>query len=145
MGGFVLAISDGFRAARVARFHRKRHDIWNSVILSTITAGTPALIILSGIPTPAKRLVITPLAGGTVGLVYVVSIPALVPGGAAAASIPRTANNTVAQIGPATATIPGTPFRMDNLQSGYPPIMVNEYEIDVGTTNTSVLVAWELP
>lgn len=116
---------------------------WNSVLL-TVTAGTPSLIILSGIPTPAKRLVVTPLAGGTVGLVYVVSIPAIVPGGAAAASIPRTNNNTVAQIGPATATVPGTPFRLDNIQSGFPPIMVNEYEIDVGTSNTQVLVAWEL-
>lgn len=117
--------------------------MWASVIL-TVTAGTPALIIPSGISTPAKRLVVTPLAGGTVGLVYVVSIPALVPG-AAAASVARTNNNTVAQIGPATATVPGTPFRLDNIQSGYPPVMVNEYEIDVGTTNTQVLVAWELP
>lgn len=117
--------------------------MWASVIL-TVTAGTPSLIIPSGIPTPAKRLIVTPLAGGTVGLVYVVSIPALVPG-VLAASIARTNNNTVVQIGPATATVPGEPFRLDNIQSGYPPIMVNEYEIDVGTSNTQVLVAWELP
>ena len=118
--------------------------MWNSVQL-TVTAGTPQRIIPSGIVTPAKRLIITPLAGGTVGLVYVVSVPALPPDGVAAASVARTANNTVAQIGPATATIPGTPFRLNKIETDGDPIQVNEYEIDVGTSNTVVLCAWELP
>lgn len=89
-------------------------------------------------PTKAKRLIITPLIGAGTAVIYVLCSTA----GAVTA---KTANNFVTEIGPASATVPGTPFRLDNIQSGYPPIMVDEYQIDGAHTGDTVQVAWELP
>jgi hypothetical protein len=108
--------------------------MWNSITV-TIAAGTPQRI--ANVPTEANRLIFTPLIGATPGVVYVLNQDTAV------AMTAKNAQNLVTEIGPASSTIPGTPFRLERL-AGQPPINVQEYGIDGAHTGDTVQAAWEI-
>ena len=109
----------------------------NSVTL-TINAGTAQPLIPSWVPTKARDLIITPLHGSSAGLGYVLCAP---PGAVAT----KSAQNFVTEIGPATATAPGTIFKLDRTMSGQVPINVEEYQLDGSHTGDTFQCSWELP
>ncbi len=110
---------------------------WNCKTL-TITSGGAGAIRLAAIPTPANRLIITPLAAASGGLIYVLNQYL----GEPVTVMTKAANTFVTEIGPATATDPGLPFYIERYPGG-PPIQVEEFGIDGAHTGDTVQVAWD--
>lgn len=100
----------------------------------TITAGTPVRVAEAG--TIADEIIITPVPGGTVGLVYVMAgIYNRTPAKTTAADL-----TTI--LCPATATLPGCIYSDGTLVQASTGVDVGAVYIDVGTSNTVVLVSY---
>ncbi len=110
--------------------------MWNSLVV-TIAAGTP--VRLAALPTRAQRLRITPLIGAGCAVIYVLS-----QDWTTALAQAKTNNNFIAELPPATATVPGTPLELNRLTT-QPALDVGEFAIDGAHTGDTVLCSWELP
>lgn len=110
--------------------------MWNSIVV-TVVAGSAVRLAL--VHTPAQRLWITPLIGAATAVTYVLSQD---PGAAGATN--KTNNNFIAELAPASATVPGSMFMLNRLSDG-PPIDVQEFAVDGVHSGDLILCAWELP
>lgn len=106
----------------------------NSLTVS-LTSGTP--IRLANVPTYARSLIITMLAGGT-GRGYVLSCPTDIPA-------VKSAQTLIMELAPATATSPGGQFYWDRSGAGSPGINVQEFAVDGFHTGDLAQCSWELP
>ncbi len=101
----------------------------------TITAGTPVQIAPLG--TMADEILIQPLPGGTVGLVYVMA--------GIVNRTPATSNaaDVTAQLCAATATAPGCTYTDGTLVQQSTGVDAGTVWIDVATSNTVVYASYQ--
>ncbi len=104
--------------------------------LITIAAGTVQQIVTT--PTWINRLRITPLIGAGCAVVYVLSQKSDPLLDAQA----KNGGNFIAELAPATATVPGGVFELDRIPD-LPPFNLQEFAIDGAHTGDTVNVAWE--
>ena len=102
----------------------------------TVTAGTPVQVV-SQQPTVADEVIIQPVAGATVGLVYVMAgvynhTPSVSSG-----------TDVTAQLCAATSTAPGCTYTDGTLGQPSTGIDVGSIWLDVATTGTKVSVSYQ--